>query len=65
MVTLIGEVIGISPRLGAVFLGFTSFWDNAFRSEPNNEPDTGHDVTQVDNVQDETGKAGKIVLSLL
>jgi len=57
MVTLIAEVIGISPRLCAVLLKFITAILIARRSKSDNEPDASHDVTQVNNVQDETSKA--------
>jgi hypothetical protein len=56
MITLIAEVIGISPRLCAVLLKIFTVWNFAGRSKSNNEPDASHDVTQVNNVQDETSK---------
>jgi len=73
VITLVTEVISVSPRLSAVLLHVVAIsivvivrWvESAIRSKSNNEPDTSHDVTQVNDVQNETSETRQVILSLL
>jgi hypothetical protein len=56
------EVIGINPRFFALSVFIRIF---AVSLLPKSKPNTGHHVTNIDNVEDESSEASQVILSLL